>query len=227
MSIVQYADPYHMYTIYRQGYQCGLCSFWKVSPVEAEIRRGVFPPMKCPLFHSDLNQTYSTYSPDRPSVTSDFLWNIFTQLQEKVVLLSQTRYPLLSTELNGTYPICSPTCKVRCVTFLVNMLSRHSDTEGNVHCSPFIVDWPQPLLHDLQPRHTKCDAWHSYKISSTQAKIQKENYFVCQVKCPLLLTDLYQTYVTSQPEHRKCDVWLFWKNLLNWSNNKEEAFRSS
>jgi len=77
------------------------------------------------------------------------------------------------------------------------MLSRHSDTEGNVHRSPFIVQWPQPFLHHLQPRHTKCDEWHSWKTSRTEAKIQKENYFVRQVKCPVLLTDLYQTYVIS------------------------------
>jgi len=77
------------------------------------------------------------------------------------------------------------------------MLSRHLDTEGNIHCLTFIVDWPQPFLHHLQPSHTKCDAWHSWKISSSEAKIQKENYFVHQVKCPLLLTDLYQTYVIS------------------------------
>ena len=120
--------------------------------------------------------------------------------RRRVALLSQINDPLLSTELNLPE------------SYLVNTLK-----EGNVHCSPLIVDWPQPTLHHLQPRHTKCDAWHSWKISRTQANIQKEIYFV-QVKCPILLTDLYQTYVTSEPRHRKCDVWLFWKK-----NSRNEA----
>jgi len=68
------------YTIYRQGYHS---MDYEVSGKSLQQKprsiRGVFPSKKCPLFHSDLNQTYSTYSPDRPSVMCNFLWNIFNR----------------------------------------------------------------------------------------------------------------------------------------------------